>query len=116
MPAPFDIVVEDMISAIEQAQSFVGDLTFSQYQWDVKTQRAVERCLEVISEASRRLPPRIKKQHPEIPLSNVAGIGNILRHDYRSVADRIIWDTVDLHLPPLLQTMRAIQASLPKKS
>lgn len=115
MPPPLDMVVEDMIEAIEQAQSFVAGLTFPQYEGDAKTQRAVERCIEVISEASRRVPARIKQQHPEIPWSNVAGIGNILRHNYRSVASRIIWDTVEVHLPPLPRTMRAIEAGLDKK-
>lgn len=116
MAQPLDIVVEDLIGAIEQAQSFVAGMTLAQYELDAKTQRAVERCIEVISEASRRIPARIKKEHPDIPWSNVAGIGNVLRHDYRSVAGRIIWDTVDVHLPPLLRTMRAIEASLRKES
>ena len=116
MAQPVDIVVADMISAIEQAQSFMGDLSFSQYERDAKTQRAIERCLEVISEASRRIPPKIKKQHPKIPWTNIAGIGNVLRHDYRSVANQIVWDTVDVHLSPLLEAMRAIEASLPKET
>lgn len=115
MAQPLDIVVEDVIRAIEQVQSFVEGMTLSQYEQDAKTQRAVERCIEVISEASRRIPASIKAEHPEIPWSNVAGIGNILRHDYRSVASRIIWDTVDMHLPPLLRAMRAIEATLRKE-
>jgi uncharacterized protein with HEPN domain len=97
MAQPLDIIVEDLIGAIEQAQSFVAGI-------------------EVISVASRRIPARIKKEHPDIPWSNVAGIGNILRHDYRSVAGRIVWDTLDVHLPPLLRTMRAIEASLRKET
>ena len=116
MAQPLDIVVEDLIRAIEQAQSFVAGMTFAQYELAAKTQRAVERCIEVISEASRRIPARVKSEHPGIPWSNVAGIGNILRHDYRSLAGRIIWDTVDVHLPPLLRTMRAIEASLCKET
>lgn len=116
MVVPLDIIVEDMIRAIGQAQSFVAGMTFAQFELDTKTQRALERCIEVISEASRRIPVRVKKEHPEIPWSNVAGIGNILRHDYRSVASRIIWDTAALHLPPLLRTMRAIEAELRKET
>ena len=94
----------------------MGAPTFSQYERDAKTQRAVERCLEVISEASRRIPHKIKKQHQKIPWGNIAGIGNILRHDYRSIANKIIWDTVDVRLPELLEAMRAIEASLQKEA
>jgi len=83
-----------------------------EYSSDQKTQRAVERCIEVISEASRHIPDAIKAKHPEIPWSDVAAIGNVFRHEYHNVAARIVWDTVRLHLPPLDAAIRAIEAEL----
>jgi uncharacterized protein with HEPN domain len=47
MPRPLDIVVSDMLEAIEQASSFVRGMSFAEYCTDPKTQRAVERTLEV---------------------------------------------------------------------
>jgi uncharacterized protein with HEPN domain len=41
----------------------------------------VTRCLEIISEASRRLPESLKARHPEIPWKQIAGAGNVYRHD-----------------------------------
>ena len=111
MARPLDIVIEDILEAIEQAQTFVEDMTIEHYRNDVKTQRAVERCLEIISEASRSIPKRAKERYKEIPWSNIAGIGNILRHDYQNIANQIIWDTVRLHLPNLLKTMQEMKAS-----
>lgn len=63
--------------------------------------RAIERGIEIISEASRKLPPDFKATHPEIPWREIAGIGNILRHDYGQVDAGIISNIIDEHLEPL---------------
>ena len=55
---------------------------------------AVERCLERISEASRRLPQEVKATQPHIPWRKVADIGNVLRHEYDDVADAEVWRIV----------------------
>jgi uncharacterized protein with HEPN domain len=114
MAQPLAVIVEDMIDHIEQARSFVEDMTFEQFRDDRKTQRAVERCLEVISEASRHVPDALKSRYPQIPWKDVAGSGNVIRHAYRTVAATIVWDTVKVHLPPLQSVMRAIEAELPQ--
>jgi Protein of unknown function DUF86 len=56
-------------------------MTFEEYSSDRKTQRAVERCIEVISEASRHIPDEIKGDRPLIPWRDVATIGNVFRHE-----------------------------------
>jgi uncharacterized protein with HEPN domain len=68
---------------------------------DTRTVYAVTRCLEIVSEASRRLPEDLKARHPTIPWKNIAGAGNVYRHDYEDVAARVVLDTVKLALPPL---------------
>jgi uncharacterized protein with HEPN domain len=68
---------------------------------DLRTVYAVTRCLEIISEASRRLPDEMKARHPSIAWKNMAGAGNIYRHDYEDVAVTQVWDAVQLALPPL---------------
>jgi uncharacterized protein with HEPN domain len=68
---------------------------------DVRTVYAVTGCLEVISEASRRLPPDLKARHPSIAWRQMAGAGNVYRHDYEDVAAQYVWETVQLALPPL---------------
>jgi hypothetical protein len=42
----------------------------------------VERGIEIISEAGRRLPGELKRRHPEIPWRKIAGVGNVLRDEY----------------------------------
>ena len=59
------------------------------------------RCLEIISEASRRLPKDLKARHPAIAWKDMAGAGNIYRHDCEDVAAQHVWDAVQIDLPPL---------------
>ena len=63
---------------------------------------AVTRCLEIISEASRRLPQDVKDRHPHIPWTEMAAAGNVYRHEYEDVDRRLVWGTVHKRLPALL--------------
>jgi len=101
---PLD-ALEDMARYIRLAQEFVANLDFDTFAQDMRTLLAVIRCLEVISEASRRLPEELKARHVSIPWKDIAGAGNIYRHDYENVAARIVWNTVHFALPPLLAVM-----------
>ena len=65
-----------------------------QFAGDDRTLYAVTRCLEIISEASRRLPKELKDRYPEVPWARIAGAGNIYRHDYEDVLASILWHTV----------------------
>ncbi|MFP5235630.1 MAG: DUF86 domain-containing protein [Acidobacteriota bacterium] len=95
-------LLEDMQRYIQFAQQFVADLNIDGFRNDVRTTLAVIRCLEVISEASRRLPQDLKDRHPSLPWKNIAGAGNVYRHDYAEVAPVRVWETVHAALPALL--------------
>lgn len=88
------VPLRDIKENIELARQFVNDLSFNEFLNDRKTIYAVIRALEVISEASRRLPESFKQQHPSIPWSDIAGAGNIYRHDYEDVLETMIWHTI----------------------
>jgi uncharacterized protein with HEPN domain len=62
---------------------------------------AVTGCLEIISEASRRVSEAVKRRHPEIRSREMAGAGSVYRHDYEDVAAHRVSDTVQKALPPL---------------
>jgi uncharacterized protein with HEPN domain len=87
---------------IALARSFVDGFDYERFRDNQLVFYGVTRALEIISEASRRLPDEMKARHPEIPWIDVAGAGNIYRHDYEDVRQRAVWITVQKHLPPLL--------------
>jgi uncharacterized protein with HEPN domain len=93
--------LRDMQPHIDLATGFVAGLSFEAFRDDTRTLSAATRCLEIISEASRRVPAEIKKRYPSIAWKDIAGAGNIYRHDYEDVAAKLIWDTVQLALSPL---------------
>lgn len=101
----------DMQGAIQGIQDSVQDLDYVTYQHNWTIKRAVERGLEIISEASRHLPESLKAQYPEIPWQKVAGIGNVLRHEYFRIADDILWTTIQADL---LQLKDVVDAMLKK--
>jgi len=94
--------LSDIRYHLKLAQSFVAGIDYETFRDDLMRFHAVTRCLEIISEASRRLPDEMKVRHPSIPWKEMAGAGNIYRHDYEDVAASYVWVTVRDHLPPLL--------------
>jgi uncharacterized protein with HEPN domain len=97
----------DMIEAIERVGALLADMPLDTFEADWRAQWLVERGVEIVSEASRHLPDGLKERHPGIPWRRVAGIGNILRHDYGRVAAPVMWTLVRDSLPPLLAVCRA---------
>ena len=72
---------------------------------------AIQRAIEIISEATRRIPGEFKELRPEIRWSSIAGIGNVLRHEYHTVSNKIVWDVVQAELAPLKAAIEAIAAN-----
>ncbi|MET4364243.1 uncharacterized protein with HEPN domain [Bradyrhizobium sp. LB8.2] len=71
---------------IDLAIEFAGGLDRDAFAADLRTVYAVTRCLEIISEASRRLPDDLKTRHPAIAWKQMAAAGNVNRHNYEDVA------------------------------
>jgi uncharacterized protein with HEPN domain len=95
------IALRDILHHIELAEQFSDGMDEAAFVADTKTAYAVTRCLEIISEASRRLPDDLKARHPGIAWKQMAGAGNVYRHDYEDVAPRFVWKTLRADLPPL---------------
>jgi uncharacterized protein with HEPN domain len=96
-----DTSLRDILHHIDLAKGFLSGQNRASFKQDIKTIYAVTRCLEIIPEASRRLPEAVKARHPTIAWKQMAGAGNVYRHDYEDVAAEFVWDTVQHALPPL---------------
>jgi uncharacterized protein with HEPN domain len=68
---------------------------------DYLVQRALERAVEIISEAARALPPEMRAQEPDVPWKDIIGIGNLLRHEYYRIRGDTMLDILNNHLPRL---------------
>jgi uncharacterized protein with HEPN domain len=74
---------------------------------------AVTRCLEIVSEASRRLPADMRDRHPQLPWRAIMDVGNVYRHEYDNVSETAVWLTVQQRLAPLLACVEDEIARLP---
>lgn len=77
---------------------------------DVRTQDAVIRNFEVIGEAVKRIPDDYRADHPAIPWRELAGLRDVLMHQYEGVSLNEVWRMIEKDLQPLRQ---AIAAMLP---
>jgi len=102
MPSKASIApLRDILHHIDLAVEFVAGSDIASFRDDARTIYAVTRCLEIISEASRRLPEDLKARHPSIAWQQMAAAGNVYRHEYEDVAAHFIWETVQRDLPAL---------------
>ncbi len=101
--------LQDILDNIQAVRSFVGQGSYEDLVSDQKTRYAVERALEIISEASRRLPQDLRDRHPEIDWRALAGLGNIYRHDYDTIDPQLVWASIKQRLDPL---QRAVEQQL----
>jgi len=106
---PALLAILDSIDGIESA---VRNRSLAEFAADWVVKHAVQRGIEIISEASRRLPEALRDQRPEIPWRSVMTIGNILRHDYDEIVDRVIYEVATKQLGPLRAAILAINANL----
>jgi len=92
----------DILDSIQLAREFTKELTFDSFKDSRLYFFAVTRALEIISEASRRLPDELKARHPSLPWRDIRDAGNMYRHNYDNVAESFVWKTLREDLPPLL--------------
>jgi uncharacterized protein with HEPN domain len=93
--------LSDIRHHIAMAESFVAGVTYESFKDDNLRLYAVTRCLEIISEASRRLPEALKARHASIEWREMASAGNFYRHEYEDVSARRVWTTLSHQLPML---------------
>jgi uncharacterized protein with HEPN domain len=103
----------DIKRAILDIQSIAKDLTYETYLGDVVRRRAIERLVEIVSEASRYLTDEMRAHTAEIPWRQIAAIGNRLRHGYAEVSDPTLWEVVRHDLSPLLAAVERLMATTP---
>lgn len=105
----------DMVNAIHRIQEFTVDLTDEAYLDSLLIQSAVERQLEILGEAARRLSDEFRQAHPEVDWRRIIGLRNILIHRYDEIRQQTIWTTVVLELEPLLTQLDILLSSLPNE-
>ena len=104
--------LEDMLTAIAETKSFTSGMGLFDFKTDKKTINAVVRSLEVIGEATKRIPEALRLQYPEIPWKRMAGMRDKLIHQYFGVDLDMVWEVVSSELPPLEPLIQKVLTEL----
>lgn len=104
--------VRDILEEIHLVIQFTQGMTFDDFLSDIKTQRAIEKCLGNMGEASKKIPDSIRKKYPEIPFKQMSQMREIVVHDYDGINYMIIWDTITRELPPLEERIESLLQAL----
>lgn len=77
--------INDIKTAIAEIEEFTSGMNFDSFAADRKTINAVIRSLEVLGEATKHLPASFRRKYSDIPWNKMAGMRDVLIHDYMGV-------------------------------
>ena len=106
MSRDYKVYLLDILEAISKINSYVSGLDQKQFISDSKTIDAVVRNLEIAGEAAKKLPETIRLQIKDVEWKKIAGLRDILIHQYSGIDNEIIWDILSNKLPPLEKAVK----------
>jgi uncharacterized protein with HEPN domain len=104
--------LEHILFHIRGVADTVGGIEFETYTSVYHMERTVERAVQIISEAVRSLPSDLTARYPEIEWAKIAGIGNVLRHEYERVDPQTMWEIATVKLPEMEKVIERMLADL----
>ncbi len=100
--------IKDIKNSLEKIFKYTNSLSYEDFIDDEKTRDAVERNLEIIGEAVKKLSNELKSRHPNIPFKQIAGMRDKLIHDYFGIDYEIVWHTIQNKLPEFFKRIDEI--------
>jgi uncharacterized protein with HEPN domain len=95
------IYIDHILKSINRILDYISDKDRESFEADLVTQDAVVRQLEIIGEATKRVSTELRSKHPDIPWSDMAGMRDVLIHDYIDVDFGVVWKTASEDIPNL---------------
>ncbi len=102
------LYLEDIVESGTRIQRYLGELTPDAFARDQKTFDAVVRNLEIIGEAAKRVPAEVRAKHPQVEWRKIAGLRDVVAHEYFGLETETLWDLAASKVPALVEQVKHI--------
>ena len=100
--------IRDILDAIAEIQKFTHGMDYKTFKGDDKSIRAVEMNFIIIGEAANQIPEEVEEKYPTIPWHMMRAMRNRIVHVYFEVDEKLMWDTIQTDLPPLIPDLEKL--------
>jgi uncharacterized protein with HEPN domain len=95
------VFLEHILECIDLIEEYSEGVSEAEFARSTPLQDMIVRRIEIIGEAVKNLPADLKREHPEIPWRDIAGLRDIVVHQYFGLDLELIWDVVKKDIPEL---------------
>lgn len=110
MPRDYKVYFQDILTAIDNIGKYTKNITYARFKSNSLIVDAVVRNLEIIGEAAKSVPAEVRLEHRNIEWKKIAGLRDVLIHEYFGVDLDVLWDIIQNKLPSLKQEISDIDA------
>lgn len=103
-----DVYLQDILESIEQIEAYLDGISEGEFYKNGEKQDAVLRRLEIIGEAVKNLPDEIRERHDDMPWRKIAGMRDVIIHEYFGITLSMIWVVTQRDLPDLKKKVRQL--------
>ena len=111
----YKLFIKDIADAMEHIEEFVSNMALDELKADEKTSSAVIRKFEVIGEAVKHIPNKVKEEHKDIQWKSMAGMRDRLIHAYFGIDYKLVWAAIKTEIPKLKPKLKKMLSSMEKE-
>jgi len=109
------IYLKDIIDYMNRSIRYLSEYEMNDFIKDNKTCDAALRCIEVIGEATKKIPEELRSSYPDIPWRDMAGMRDKVIHSYFNVDYKMVWLTITEDIPEMIPKIKKVIDDLEKE-